>query len=115
LAHRGEVEPAHQLLRFHEAGAERRLHPNPVGLALAPLDPARDRLRHGGRDGRIGVAHAGQIAMLEATCHPSPPSLSAWRWLISVRCSTAIAAFANMVGEPSMNAGKNYRTVRARK
>ena len=34
LAHGGEVEPAHQLAGLGEAGAGRRLDPDPVGLAL---------------------------------------------------------------------------------
>ena len=62
LAHRGEVEAAHQLARLGEAGAGRRLDADPVGLALARR--ASDRVE-------ISFMRA-QIAMPARACHPSP-------------------------------------------
>ena len=60
LADRGEAQPAHQRLGLHEAGADRRLHPDPVGLALA-----RDA-------GGVGFAHGAQIAILGRYLPPLP-------------------------------------------
>ncbi len=65
LAHGREVERAHQPLGLGKAGAGRRLDADPVGLALPWLQD------------RVGFAHAGQIAIGGAACHPSPLGASA--------------------------------------
>ena len=66
LAHRRKVELAHQPARLVIAFADRRLDPDPVGLALSAAGTGS------------GAFMPGQIAIWRPTCHPSPARLTGW-------------------------------------
>ena len=74
LADGRQVEPAHQLAGFVEAGADRGLDPDPVGLALLGRDEGGD-----------GFAHAGADSEDAADLPPLPSPLIGSSWLISRR------------------------------
>ena len=103
LAHRGEVELAHQPPRRVIAFADRRLDPDPVGLALAWA-------------GRGGGVHGGQIAIGATALPPLPCAASGATMPDLDRADRRLSPLPRQrLGDASASAGPNSPRARARR